>query len=180
MFFCAQDDVIPLKFHKISGIKDHEFRIRTDRYLNKPHHDDGYLVEIYINNQWVKIRLPFNEYPHQIEALAILSILDGESERQGRYINVHIAYEAAVKDRDVEYSSIRHALAHPITKLTRANVKKSLVSRFGRLDIDFKNHQHQKEIFRCIGQMLIKIEEAIFEDIVKDLSTLTKNVKGDR
>lgn len=173
MFLCAYEDVIPLKFHKSSGISEHPFRIRTKRYLNHVEHDDGYLIEVCIDEKWEPLFLPFDKYSNQIEALAILSELDGESERQGRYINVHIAYEATVKDRDVSFSSIRHALAHPGTKLTRPDVRNSLIDRFGGLDIDLKNYQHQKEIYRCIGQMLIQIEMAIYEVIATNKENLT-------
>jgi hypothetical protein len=169
MFLCAQGDVVPLKFHKYSGVIDHKFRIHSKRYLGSVDHQAGYLIEIEIDGNWQALSLPFDRYPNQIEALAILTELDGESERQGRYINVHIAYEAVVKDRDVTFSSIRHALAHPITKLTRPDVRQSLINRFGGLDIDLKNYQHQKEIYRCIGQMLIQIEKSIYEEVTSHL-----------
>lgn len=165
MYLCQHTDVIPLKFTKYSGIETHSFRIRNKYQLHKLSPESGYEIEAYIDNVWQKIILSFEEYPNQIESLAILSKLSGETERQGRYINVHTAYESVVNNRDVSFSPIRHALAHPVTKLTRKNVRESLIERFGELDIDLSNYYHQKEIYRCIGQMLIQIDNSIFEVI---------------
>lgn len=175
MFLCAYEDVIPVKFHNHSGVKEHQFRIRTKKYLNHTKNQNGYLIEILLDGIWELVFLPYEKYPYQIEALSILSGLDGESERQGRYINVHMAYEAVIKNRDIDYSSIRHALAHPVTRLTRPHVRSSLMNRFGDMEVDLKNYQHQKEIYRCIGEMLIKIEETIYEEVAKNEENLTRH-----
>ena len=110
------------------------------------------------NGSWQKYTAPLASFPSQVEALFILSKIDGETERQGRYINVHSAYEAVVSPRDVTLSAIRHALAHPITALTRSDVHGVLFSQFGSLRIDLAKYEHQKVVYRSIGAMLIAIE----------------------
>jgi hypothetical protein len=165
MFLCANDDVIPLKFHHYSGIKSFNFKIRNYIRGNQIKRGSEYLIDIFLDNGWRAVSLPPDKYPDQIEALAILSDLTGESERLRRYIKIHSAYEAVIKDRNVDYSSIRHALAHPVTKLTKQSVRNSLLNRFGTLDIDLGSYHHQKEFYRCIGQMLIQIDESIYQVI---------------
>ncbi|MBS0431139.1 MAG: hypothetical protein JSS21_01865 [Proteobacteria bacterium] len=95
--------------------------------------------------------------------MAILSGVDGETERQSRYINIHSAYEAVVRPRDVALSAIRHALAHPVTALTRPAVRATLLRRFGTLRIDLRKHEHQKIVFCAIGAMLIAIDNAVYQ-----------------
>jgi hypothetical protein len=167
MFSCQQADAIPQKFHKHSGILDHDFRVKSLLRKTETEYDLGWPIEIF-TDKWIKTTLPYKDYPHQIEALAILTRQDGETERQGRYINIHIAYESVEKERDVELSSIRHPLAQPITKITRPNVQESLTTRFGSLEINLHNYTHQKEIYRCIGQMLIATEDSIYNYIIKN------------
>ena len=105
--------------------------------------------------------LPIASFESEVEALAILAVLDGETEREGRYIDVHSAYEAVVKEREVELSAIRHALAHPITKLTRPDVRAAIVKHFDGRRIDLSLYEHKKPFFCCIGRMLIAIDSAL-------------------
>lgn len=171
MFLCGSEDIIPHKFHKYSGVKDYEFRVSPKQFNQNANIEEGWFCNVKLS-EWESVYLPYEHFPNQIEALAILSKLDGETERPGRYINVHMAYESVVKERNVEYSSIRHALAHPITKLTRPTVKNSLLNRFGGLSIDLTDYYHQKEFYRCIGQMLIETEKAVYEYIIQNISII--------
>jgi len=126
----------------------------------------GWPCHIYRDKKWERVYLPYSKFPHEVEALAILSPLDGETEREGRYIKIHAAYEAVVVDRETDYSSIRHFLVHPVARLTRPNVSKSLIRRFGPSGLDLRNYHHQKEFYRCIGQMLIAVDEAIHTSVI--------------
>ena len=163
---CHLSDVIPVKFHKYSGVHDYQFTVRNERpfqnYTNMP----GWPCSILKDSMWNEIYLPYEIFPNEVEALAILSPLDGESEREGRYIKIHVAYEAVVNDRETDYSAIRHFLVHPIVRLTRPNVQKSIVQRFGPYGLDLREYYHQKEFYRCIGQMLIAIDKTVHENVI--------------
>lgn len=165
-FPCASDDVIPLKFHLHSGIRDHEFQINNVQVPGDLSGVPGWPCDVRRNNRWCRVYLSFTRFPAEVEALAILSALDGETEREGRYIRMHSAYEAVVSPRDSDVSAIRHWLAHPVTQLTRPKVRESLLRRFGALSVNLKEYYHQKEFYRCIGQMLIEIDVAIYERVV--------------
>ena len=113
-----------------------------------------------------------SSFPCEVEAMAILAQVDGEAERMGRYINVHSAYEAVVKDRRVELSAVRHALAHPITSLTRPSVRAALEAQFCGSKIDLTLHTHKKVYYRNIVEMLVAIDAALFETFIRRWSEL--------
>jgi len=165
-FLCHLSDVIPMKFHKHSGVRDYLFEICNARPYQNLYDMPGWPCAVHKDSHWEEVYLPYGEFPHQVEALAILSPLDGETEREGRYVKVHAAYEAVVVDRETDYSAIRHFLAHPVVRLTRPNVRESLVRRFGATGLDLSNYQHQKEFYRCIGQMLIAVDKAVHEAVI--------------
>ena len=153
--------LIPQKLHRYCGILDHFFSV----FYGDPYQDTsinpGWVCAVWRDESWHQLCLPFDEFPHEVEALAILSRLNGEEEREGRYIQVHAAYEAVVPVRDLECSSIRHLLAHPVTRLTRQSVRSSLLRRFGKKGLDLRDYFHRKEFYRCMGIMLIAIDDAI-------------------
>ena len=155
-----------MKFHKHSGVNDYQFGIRNARRYQNFYNMPGWPCVVRKDSHWENIYLPYGEFPHEVEALAILSPLDGETEREGRYIKIHAAYEAVVLNRETDYSAIRHFLAHPVVRLTRPKVRESIIRRFGARGIDLRNYQHQKEFYRCIGQMLIKVDKVIHEAVI--------------
>lgn len=161
-FLCARTDVIPQQFHKASGLSSHQFRIGNGLERYGRGEISAWPCEILRNNVWSPVAVPIDRFPSEVEALAILASLDGETEREGRYINVHSAYEAVVKSREVELSAIRHALAHPITRLTRPDVRAAIEKHFGGMRIDLSLYEHKKPFFVCIGRMLIAIDNALF------------------
>jgi hypothetical protein len=110
---------------------------------------------------------PIDRFPNEVEAMAILAQVDGEAERRGRYINVHSAYEAVVQDRRVELSAVRHALAHPITSLTRPSVRAALEAQFSGSRIDLTLHAHKKVYYRNVVEMLVAIDAALFETFTR-------------
>jgi hypothetical protein len=166
MFLCSRSDIIPKKLHKYSGVCDHPFRIQNAYPYQNFNNMPGWPCAVYHDSQWKEVYLPYDKFPNEVEALAILSRLDGETEREGRYIRIHAAYEAVVVDRNVDYSSIRHFLAHPIVCLTRPNVQESLIRRFGIKGLSISNYQHRKEFYRCIGQMLIAVDKAVYTSVI--------------
>ncbi len=156
------DDIIPIKFKRHCGVRDHVFRIGNPRIIGRV---DPWPCHVLFDDHWVHLHLPSAEFSAEVEALSLLSSLDGETERRSRYIAVHSAYEAVVSDRDVDFSSLRHALVHPSIRLNRPSVRESLHRRFNSLEIDLRNYYHQKEYYRCIGRMLIAIDKAIYNAI---------------
>jgi hypothetical protein len=165
-FICAYEDVVPQKFYRHSGLRDHDFKVDNGRWYRDTSNSLGWPCAIYYSYRWHEVCLPFARFPNEVEALAILSPLDGEREREGRYIRVHAAYEAVVEEREVDFSAIRHLLAHPITRLTRPNVRESLLRRFGAMQLDLRNYHQQKEFYRCIGQMLISIDTTVHQNVL--------------
>jgi len=171
-FVCGGKDAIPLKFQRISGVLDHNFRIATHRVFPIPDAVTTWPVHINLNGTWGRYGVPIAVFPFQVGALELLAGIDGESERAGRYIKVHSAYEALVRPRDVSLSAIRHALAHPITSITRPDVRAALTNHFGGLRINLKSYDHQKIVYQSIGRMLIAIDVAMYETFKNRLNEL--------
>ncbi len=157
-----------MKFHKHSGVLDYQFGIRNARPYQDFSSMPGWPCSVHKDSHWEEVYLPYVEFPHEVEALAILSPLDGQTEREGRYIKVHAAYEAIVVDRETEYSAIRHFLVHPIVRLTRPKVCRSLIKRFGPHGLNLREYYHKKEFYRCIGQMLIAIDKAVYSKVISE------------
>lgn len=155
-------DIVPLKYHQSSGFSAHTFRVTKESRRLSDFAHPAFAVRVLHDGQWAGVRVPVVSFPAEAEAIAILAQVDGETEREGRYINVHSAYEAVVPSRAVHLSSIRHVLAHPITSLTRPNVKAALVQHFGGSQIDFASHAHKKVYYRCLVEMLVHIDDALF------------------
>jgi hypothetical protein len=155
-------DLVPIKYRGSSGLSAHTFRVvKASRGIPDFAHP-AHAVRVLHDGQWTEVRVPVDSFPAEVEAISILAQVDGETEREGRYINVHSAYEAVVSSRAVHLSSIRHALAHPITSLTRPSVKAALVQRFGGPHIDFASHVHKKVYYQCLVEMLVHIDDALF------------------
>ena len=165
---CLSSDVIPIKFHKHSGIRDYEFMIQNAYPYQKFSNLPGWPCTVLKDLEWTEVYIPYKQFPNEVAALAILSSIDGESEREGRYIKVHAAYEAVVIDRETEYSAIRHFLVHPIVRLTRPKVCRSLIKRFGPHGLNLREYYHKKEFYRCIGQMLIAIDMAVYSKVISE------------
>ena len=174
-FLCASFDVIPNKFHTYSGVQKHEFRINNRSMRAHVPSAPGWPCDILVDGRWDHVYLPFTPFAAEVEALAILSSLDGETEREVRYVRIHSAYEAVVPARDPDVSALRHLLAHPVTQLTRPEVRSSLLRRFGALAINLRDYQHQKEFYRCIGKMLIEIDDSIYERLIYRWEELVPN-----
>lgn len=171
-FLCRDSDVIPIKHQRPSGILSHAFRVKVGRIRGSVLNLRELPVDLLLAGQWEKYLVPVAKFPSEVEALVILSEVDGESEREGRYIRVHSAYEAVVRPRDVALSSIRHALAHPITALTRPDVCAALNANFGGMRIDLRTHKHQKILYHSIARMLVATEIAIFSRISSEMHYL--------
>jgi hypothetical protein len=158
-------DVIPLKFQRHAGLADYRFKLENGRSYQGAEDSSGWKCSISQDNTWIAIRLPYIKFPCETEVLRILAPIDGECEREYRYVKIHSAYECLFSKREVDFSAIRHALAHPSTSLRDAAVIKSLERRFGGSRLDLHNYHHQKEVYRCIGQMLIAIDRELYERI---------------
>lgn len=170
---CAAD-VIPQHFHKVSGLSAHEFRVANGTGRSRTRAIEVRPCKIKIEGTWRRVLAPISRFPSEVEALAILSNIDGETEREGRYISVHSAYEAVVKPKELELSAIRHALAHPITNLTRPEVRAALEKHFGGPRINLSLYEHKKPFFICIGRMLIAIDNALFSSFTQRWNELVQ------
>ena len=72
-----------------------------------------------------------------------------------------MANEAVNKNRESEYSFIRHVLALLIGILTRNNIRQSLIDKFCSFNIDLNIYYHKKEFYLCIIQMLMAVKKHI-------------------
>ncbi len=160
---CAATDIVPRKFKVSSGLAGQCFRVARTAERWKAVDSDPYPVLVRRSDIWEVKAIPVAKFPREVEAMTILAHVDGETERKVRYISVHSAYEAVVKDRQVELSALRHALAHPVTSLSRPSVRQALFAQFGDVRIDLTLHRHKAVYYRNIVAMLVAIDNALYE-----------------
>jgi len=173
---CGNEDVVPIKFRRSSGLGPHSFKIANKGRHHSWNSVNNYTCNVFKDNAWQRVTLNSGTFSSEIEALQILSCIDGETERQGRYISIHSAYEAVVKKRAIHLSAIRHALAHSASKLTNPDVISALTEYFDGVHINLRIYTHQKIYYRCIAEMLIAIDDAIFTKIMHNWSNLVHDV----
>lgn len=171
------NDLVPKKFWGISGIANYPFQVRAlgheTLWLTKAkpsviRPDLPSVACSFIRGERVEhVLIPERAAPKICEAIRLLARLSGETPRIERYIDVYRAYECLVSKRDIDYASLRHALAHASSSLTRPATVNSLKARFGTLEVDPRCYEHQKELYRCMGGMLIEIDRAMFETLVR-------------
>jgi len=151
------NDLVPMKFWRLSGIDKHQFQVRLinihPALLTQP----SVACSVMRDGVVEQILVHAIACPEAYEALTLLARLTGETPRIERYIDIHRAYECLVSNRNIDYSSLRHALAHASTKLTRPQTVRSLQMRFGTVVVDPRQYSHQKEIYRCMVECLLKL-----------------------
>lgn len=159
--------VIPAKFQRYAGFKSYQFGIENGHPYQDISDPEGWRCSIKRDDGWLLVRLLRTKFPCEIEVLQTLARIDGECEREYRYVRIHSAYECLFDRREKEFSAIRHALAHPAGSLRDRSVVESLEARFGGTRLDLRKYGHQKEIYRCIGQMLMAIDQELCRRIVR-------------
>lgn len=158
---CASTKVVPLKYVVSSGLREHRFLVSRTTPIYPTASLPCHPVRVFRSNVWQRVLVPKATFQNEVEAISILGRIDGETVREGRYINVHSAYEAVVSPRSVHLSAIRHALAHATTSLTRNDVRMSLTQHFGGMEIDLHRHEHRKVYYRALVAMLVAIDDAL-------------------
>ncbi len=176
-------DLIPLQFRFVSGVRDYEFKTRFfhPRYSANA---DTLPAQVKLGSIFCDLVISRAKDPTLFEAMKRLLEVDGETNRELRYMTVHNAYEALVRHRDIDITSIRHSFAHPADQLTHPAVIQSLNKRFGSTEINLREHSHKREYFRCLGGMLVVLDQVLARELelrssagARQASTTQRNVK---
>lgn len=80
---------------------------------------------------------------------------------------MHNAHEVLLGSPSLEARAIRHSFAHASTELRDPVIVASLKSRFGGTRVDFRLHAHKREIFRCLGSMLIALDAGLSSQLLE-------------
>jgi len=156
--------LIPMKFHKSSGLSAHQFTVLIRRWnvrLDDAQRTGKLEVRVACNDKLQIVMVERGREPDVFAAILLISSVDGETVREKRYLTLFSAYESLVSKRDVDASAIRHALAHPPHALRDPKMVRSLKQRFGGLHINLRDYSHQKEFYRCMGTVLCAMDRAI-------------------
>ncbi len=156
--------LIPLKFHRSSGLTSYSFQVIFPRwYPTTPEREpaNGFVLTIRSDAGPIQATVTRQRPPGIYEALSLLCSVDDETVREKRYLAVASAYEAVRAPRDIDAIAIRHTIAHGSGALKDPLVVASLIRRFGSTRPDWSLYQHRKELFRCLATMLIGIDRAI-------------------
>lgn len=155
--------LIPLKFHRSSGLRAHRFRVLIPFPGGiVPDPSSGVvLCRLSGDLEGDPVELSQNNRPRAFEALRLILSVDDETSRVERYLAVHNAYESVSPQRDPDLSAIRHALSHPAAFLDNPMTVASLRRRFGTTFVDLHEYYHQKEFYRCLAAMLVAVDNAV-------------------
>ena len=157
-------DLIPTQFHVVSGLRGHVFRTIFPQSVRG---DSSTRITIDRGNESKSFVVSANTDPRVFETLRLLDSVDGETNRELRYLTVHNAHEVLLGPPSLEARSIRHSFAHASTELRDPAVVASLKSRFGSTRVDFRLHVHKREIFRCLGSMLIALDAGLSSQLLE-------------
>ncbi len=152
-------DLVPIQFHHVSGLRRHAFRTSYPHVL---HGNTSLPVTLVRKGGTTSIVVTAAASPDIFEALRLLGSVDGETNRELRYMTVHNAHEALLGAPPMEARAIRHSFAHASTELRDPAVVASLNARFGNTRVDFGQHSHKREVFRCLGGMLIALDTGLY------------------
>lgn len=88
--------------------------------------------------------------------------------RTDKYMFVYRVYEVLEKNKKNEYVSIRHAIAHDSTQLTRPKTIKTIERLFGTLDIDLDKKRHGDVFYDYFIKLLVDVDKLLYK-ILKPL-----------
>lgn len=157
-------DLVPMQFHRVSGVKHHDFR--TSIPYSRPG-DMSVAVEIVDDLSRKSFLVARNIDPNLFEAVRLVGSISGETNRELRYLTVHKAHEVLIGSPALDARAIRHSLAHASTELRDPAVIASLTSRFGSTRVDFHSYAHKREIFKWLGRMVVALDIAIRDRLLE-------------
>jgi len=157
-------DLVPQQFHHVSGMHRHSFRVSYP-YSYRRDPDAAIPVALESDGSRTSILVTSKASPRAFEALRLLGSVNGETSRELRYLTVHNAHEAVLGSPPLEARAIRHSLAHASTELRDPGVLTSLRSRFGGTRVDLGLHAHRREVFRCLGAMLVALDNRLYLEL---------------
>jgi hypothetical protein len=77
------------------------------------------------------------------------------NDRERKYINLFIVYEALSADLDIELKAIRHSFAHSRKYLNHKQTVQALLNLFGDVKIDLNRYKHKKIFNEKYKELLI-------------------------
>lgn len=108
------------------------------------------------------ILLSVRDYPVLCEAMLLVGdLVMGKRTRFERYLTLYKAYEAIVDKPDRRLSSLRHALAHPMSTLTSATTVQSLHELFGGRVINLYHPQHRRIYYLQFATLLMAVDRRL-------------------
>ncbi len=155
-------DLVPKQFHHVSGLRQHKFRVSYP-YYHRSWPDNA--IPVTLDSGPDSILVTATVSPAAFATLRYLGSVDGETSRELRYLTVHNAHEALLGSSPMEARAIRHSLAHASSELRDPAVVASLRSRFGGTRVDFGVHAHRREVFRCLGIMLVALDDGLYVEL---------------
>jgi hypothetical protein len=156
--------LIPIKFHKSSGLRGHSFAVLFPNWSSafRDASSSGRLeVGIACTAGPRVAKVERSREPNVFSAILLIASVDGETVREQRYLTLFSAYESLIRNRDVDATAIRHSLAHPPHALRDPKIVRSLNQRFGGLHLNLRDYSHQKEFYRCMATLLCAMDIAI-------------------
>lgn len=155
-------ELIPKQFHLVSGLRRHHFRVSYPFY-HRSWPDTT--ISVTLDSGTHSILVNSGIAPRAFEALRHLGSVDGETGRELRYLTVYNAHEALLGAAPMDARAIRHSFAHASTELRDPAVLASLHSRFGGTRVGLMIHAHRREVFRCLGVMLIALDDGLYTEL---------------
>lgn len=170
-------ELIPKKYRKWAGVKDHNFDIidpsgpyhyvlsSQDKWTEIP---VSMYCKIHKDDSPVHVLVDQEKSQELFESLLLFSRLyrRGAAHRITKYMTLYKAFEIIAHTGVREYSAIRHALSHHGPMLSRPSTVETLRQLFGNTRVDLDLYQHEKMFYIYFGRMLVDTDKIIKGHIV--------------
>lgn len=156
--------LVPTRFHGVCGFRQHTFRTLLPNWSPPLRRVDGknaLRIGVARDGRIDVVSVERVFQPVVYDALVMIASVDGESDREHRYVTLFSVYESLVADRDIDATAIRHALAHAPYALRDPKVVTSLRRRFDGMRIDCREYRHQKAFFCSLALIICSIDREI-------------------
>jgi len=166
--------MIPARYHKVSGIGAFYPRICS---AGGPYHlflkidrraRDYAACRAIIRKSIMTVLVPDTE-DDLYSSLVMFNDPKGW-QRSVRFVNYYKIYECLENNRRIEFSAIRHAIAHPARRLHNKEVVNFLKEKFGSTKLDLEsyppNYRHLRIFYSYFGKLIMETDEVILQAVM--------------
>lgn len=164
--------LVPVRYRRSSGLLEEQFRIvrASERLFNYMLHPKGGAVRIRPSAECM-VQTAFGLLVYQVDSVrrpqlaeAIVQFgraLRRPGHRGERFMGLYKSYECLQRQRDLEFSSVRHSLSHASAALSRPRTLSTLKRLFGGTAIHLERPDHERTFYRILVRLLVATDRIL-------------------